>query len=208
MSGCPPPQNTGTHFSICEGSVSQSPSFLSQWAQSWSGQYLSQARMHLVGIILRGVTASSWARATGKYDREKVWPEQEEAHEHREHWLEKGVEDLEESEEMHHSLNRSHRLPHEGLWQKTFTVLECEPLTILPSCLCETSRGWGPGWEASSEEGYLCSLFCYCFFPRHLSPFGPCAGALNPLCGALILQNFVTVYWTCSEMPAKTTFAR
>lgn len=43
-------------------------------------------------------------------DSEKVWPEQEEAHEHRRYWLDKGEEDLEASEERAHSLNQPCRL--------------------------------------------------------------------------------------------------
>lgn len=49
-----------------------------------------------------------------KCDSEKVWPEQEEAHEHRGHWLDEG-EYLEESEEEAYSLNQPCRLTHEGL---------------------------------------------------------------------------------------------
>lgn len=148
--------------------------------------------MHLVGFILRGVTASSRARATGKYDREKVWPEQEEAHERRGHWLEKAVEDLEESEERAHSHTGS---PMQDCDKRP---LRCWSVSHLPSfhhaCVRPHVAGAQGERETTSGEGYLCSLFCYCFFPRHLSPFGLCTGALNPLCGALILQNFVTVY--------------
>lgn len=144
-----------------------------------------------------GVTAPIWALTIGKRDSEKVWPEQEEAHEHEGHQLDKGVEDLEDSEERAYSLNQPCRLTHERLWEvsgpltKDFTVLKCEPLTILLSFLCVTSRGWMrwhvSGWETLSEEGCLCTLFCCCFFPRHLSPVGPCTGALN-LCVQL---------WSC-----------
>lgn len=50
-----------------------------------------------------------------KCDSVKIWPEQEETHEHRGHWLDKGEEDLEESEERTHSLNQPCRLTHEGM---------------------------------------------------------------------------------------------
>lgn len=95
MSGLPT-LNTATHFSICEGCDSQGPSFQSQWAQSWSGQYLSQAWMHLVGFVLRGITDPLWAFTTV---------------------LDKGVEDLEESEERILSLNWPCRFTHKGLWE-------------------------------------------------------------------------------------------